>query len=197
MKKIFDFLFFSWFFLRIKDKKYIFLFCRDLAAWIFLVTAVIFYWKNFLSFFLILNYFSVFAYKISFNDKWFFEVYIFWNWSLYLFFFWNYFKFYRNVYRKGFFIEVSLCRGTSVFMSIFRKIKRYFLFSQRKENYRKPLGRSLFYDFKVMSLMDQGLLFRGIDIEIFRYAIMLTNFRQFYNRQIFKKIKIRMKQTEN
>lgn len=82
-------------------------------------------------------------------------------------------------------------------MSIFREIKRYFLFSQRKENYRKPLGRSLFYDFKVMSLMDQGLLFRGIDIEIFRYAIMLTNFRQFYNRQIFKKIKIRMKQTEN
>ena len=154
----------------------------------FLWQRLFFYWKNFLSFFLILNYFSVFAYKISFNDKWFFEVYIFWNWSLYLFFFWNYFKFYRNVYRKGFFIEVSLCRGTSVFMSIFREIKRYFLFSQRKENYRKPLGRSLFYDFKVMSLMDQGLLFRGIDIEIFRYAIMLTNFRQFYNRQIFKKI---------
>lgn len=78
-------------------------------------------------------------------------------------------------------------------MSIFREIKRYFLFSQRKENYRKPLGRSLFYDFKVMSLMDQGLLFRGIDIEIFRYAIMLTNFRQFYNRQSFKELKLEEK----
>lgn len=46
---------------------------------------------------------------------------------------------------------------------------------------------------RIMSLMDQGLLFRGIDIEIFRYAIMLTNFRQFYNRQSFKELKLEEK----
>ena len=82
-------------------------------------------------------------------------------------------------------------------MSIFREIKRYFLFSQRKENYRKHLGRSLFYDFEVILRGAKVFYLEKSIIGILRYAIMLTNFRQFYNRQIFKKIKIRMKQTEN